>query len=223
MGKVIMSGIVPLLTVPGAGTPLSAFAEGSIIKINEDSSPVEFYVAKHDYEQGLNGAGRTLVVRKNCTKGNRQWNSSNANAYASSTINSWLNGDYKNLLDPAVQTLIGTTKFYYTIGNGSSKVGTLERSVFLLSLAELGTKYSYANDEGTALSIASILKPAYNDYQNLVNQWCRTVYWFDTTTVTVINSAGDAATSKCKNYYYPRPCFTLPANTEIDDNGLVVA
>ena len=39
MGKVIMSGACPLMTVPKAGTPLSTYTEGSIIKINEDSLP----------------------------------------------------------------------------------------------------------------------------------------------------------------------------------------
>ena len=52
MGKVIISGGCPLMTAPKAGTPLSAYAEGSIIKINENGSPVESYVAKHDHEAG---------------------------------------------------------------------------------------------------------------------------------------------------------------------------
>ena len=47
-----------------SGMPLSDYAEGDIIKLNEGGSPVEFYVSKHDYESGLNGSGRTLVVRK---------------------------------------------------------------------------------------------------------------------------------------------------------------
>lgn len=34
-----MSGIVPELTKPVTGTPLSAYAEGSIIKIDENSLP----------------------------------------------------------------------------------------------------------------------------------------------------------------------------------------
>ena len=49
-----------------SGIPLSDYEEGDIIKLNEGGSPVEFYVAKHDYESSLNGAGRTLVVRKDC-------------------------------------------------------------------------------------------------------------------------------------------------------------
>ncbi len=55
MGKVIMSGIVPELSKPVTTASLSTFAEGSIVKINESGSPVEFYVAKHDYESALNG------------------------------------------------------------------------------------------------------------------------------------------------------------------------
>lgn len=39
MGRVIMSGIVPGLTKPVSGTPLSTYTEGSIIKINENSLP----------------------------------------------------------------------------------------------------------------------------------------------------------------------------------------
>lgn len=47
-----MSGIVPNLTVPASGAPLSTYAEDSIIKINESGVPVESYVAKHDHEAG---------------------------------------------------------------------------------------------------------------------------------------------------------------------------
>lgn len=47
-----------------SGTAIGDLDEGAIIKLNESGAPVEFYVAKHDYEPDLNGAGRTLVVRK---------------------------------------------------------------------------------------------------------------------------------------------------------------
>ena len=47
-------------------TKLGNKATGSIIKIKENGTLVDFYVAKHDYESGLNGTGRTLVVRKDC-------------------------------------------------------------------------------------------------------------------------------------------------------------
>lgn len=41
---------------------LGQVSEGTIVKINENGSPVDFYVAKQNYESGLNGAGRTLVI-----------------------------------------------------------------------------------------------------------------------------------------------------------------
>ena len=41
------------------------------------NSGLPFYLAKHDYESGLNGAGRTLFVRKDCYD-ERKWNSNNA-------------------------------------------------------------------------------------------------------------------------------------------------
>ena len=112
-----------------ANSLLSTKAEGSVIKINENGSPVEFIVCKHDYESELNGSGRTLVVRKDCYD-SRQWHSSNVNAYATSDIDAWFNSTYKNLLDADIRGAIGTTKFKYTPGNGNNTVSTLERAIF---------------------------------------------------------------------------------------------
>lgn len=98
---------------------LSSLEPGSIIKINEDGTLVDFYVAKHNYENSLNDMGRTLVVRKDCYD-SRQWHSSNVNAYASSAIDSWLNSTYKNLLDADIRGVIGTTKIKYALGNGNT-------------------------------------------------------------------------------------------------------
>ena len=86
-----------------ATVTLGSKAEGSIIKLKENGVLVEFYIAKQNYESGLNGAGRVLVVRKDCYD-QRQWHSSNINAYASSAIDTWLNGTYKNLLDANIRT-----------------------------------------------------------------------------------------------------------------------
>ena len=111
------------------GTAIGNLDEGTIITLNESTSSVEFYVAKQDYESGLNGTGRVLLVRKDCYD-NRAWDAGNVNAYATSDIDAWYNGTYKGLLDPDVQEAIGTTKFYYTPGNGNRTVTTLERAIF---------------------------------------------------------------------------------------------
>ena len=46
--------------LPEISTSLGNLDEGAIITLNESGNPVEFYLAKQDYESGLNGAGRTL-------------------------------------------------------------------------------------------------------------------------------------------------------------------
>ena len=193
-----------------ATTTLGNKSTGSIIKLKENGTLVDFYVAKHDYESSLNGAGRTLVVRKDVYD-QRQWHSSNVNAYASSTIDSWLNSTYKNLLDADIRSLIGTTKIRYTPGNGNNTVGTLERAVFALSLTELGQSHTYANTEGSALPIASTLRIAYRN-GSATTQWTRSPYTGNSSDAWRLYSNGTIVSGDyCNDSYGSRPAFTLPS------------
>lgn len=202
-----------------ATTTLGNKATGSIIKLKENGTLVDFYVAKHDYESGLNGSGRTLVVRKDCYD-NRVWDSGNVNAYAGSDIDTWFNGTYKNMLDATIRSLIGTTKIRYTPGNGNNTVGTLERSIFALSLTELGESHSYANVEGSALPIASTLKIAYLN-GNANTQWTRSPSTSGTYRAWRLDSDGSISSSNCYNTYGSRPAFTLPSDLYVSDDGSV--
>lgn len=202
-----------------ATTTLGNKSVGSIVKLKENGVLVDFYVAKHDYENGLNGSGRTLVVRKDCYD-TRQWHTSNVNAYATSAIDTWLNSTYKNLLDADIRGVIGTTKIKYTPGNGNTTVGTLERAIFLLSVTELGKTASYANTEGTALSIASSLQIAYLNGSAVV-QWTRSPFTDNTHGAYSLNTDGDVNYSSCGNTYGSRPAFTLPSTLSVSDDGSV--
>ena len=202
-----------------ATTTLGNKSVGSIVKLKENGVLVDFYVAKHDYENGLNGSGRTLVVRKDCYD-TRQWHTSNVNAYATSAIDTWLNSTYKNLLDADIRGVIGTTKIKYTPGNGNTAVGTLERAIFLLSVTELGRSASYANTEGTALSIASSLQIAYLNGSAVV-QWTRSPFTDNTGSAYVLNTNGSVNRSSCSNTYGSRPAFTLPSTLSVSDDGSV--
>ena len=191
--------------------------EGDIISLPENGKMVEFYVAKLDYENALNGAGRVLLVRKTCYD-KRTWDAANVSAYATSDIDTWLNDNYKGMFPEDVQTAMGTTKFYYTPGNGNWTVGTLERSVFLLSGTELGYSEAWFNVEGSTLPTASILSVA------SIEQWTRTpMVSGGGRAVTVQNNA--AATRTCAESEYSRPCFTLPstftATYYVGSNGTV--
>ena len=208
--------------VAPSGTPLSNYEEGALIKLNEGGSPVEFYVSKHDYESGLNGAGRTLVVRKDVYD-NRAWDSGNVNAYSGSDLDSWFNSTYKNMLDADIRSLIGTTKIRYTPGNGNNTVGTLERAIFALSLTELGQSHSYANTEGSALPIASTLRIAYRN-GSATTQWTRSPSTGSTNFAWRLGSGGGIGLNGCGVSYGSRPAFTLPSTLLFNpDTNEVVA
>lgn len=204
-----------------ATTTLGNKSLGSIIKLKENGTLVDFYVAKHDYENGLNGSGRTLVVRKDCYD-TRVWHSSNVNAYATSAIDTWLNGTYKNLLDADIQSVIGTTKIKYTPGNGNTTLGTLERAVFLLSATELGQTHTYLNAEGTALdsTVVNLLKIAKLN-SSAVAQWTRSPSTDGTNNAWGLSSGGGLGNYFCSSTYGSRPAFTLPSTLSVSDDGSV--
>ena len=182
---------------------LGGLAEGSIIQLNENGSPVDFYVARHNYESGLNGEGRTLLVRKQAWGDTRQWGGNNA--YATSKVDTFLNGDYKALLDADIQTQISETVFYYTVGNGSLTVTTLSRPVFLLSATEYGLTSVCSNTEGSALPLAKII--------GIDNMWTRSASDRASNYVVYVSNIADGkeADSTVNNSKSFQPAFTLPA------------
>lgn len=191
-------------------TLLKNVAVGSLVKINENGVPAEFYVAKHDYETELNGTGRTLLVRKDCHSIG-PWNNSSVNTYASSAIDAWLNGEYMSLLDVLIQEKIGNTTFYYTIGGGNKTIETLSRPVFLLSVTELGTSNSsYCNVEGSALPIADRLAIA-NINGSPTNQFTRSPSFQNNYPFGVVTNGGYGSSSTSSANSGRRPAFTLPA------------
>lgn len=203
-----------------AVTTLGEKATGDIVKLNESGSPVEFYVAKQDYESELNGAGRTLLVRKDVYD-QRQWNSTEDNSYSVSTIDGSLNSDYLSILDENIQSLLGTTKIRYTDKAGNA-VSTLERAVFLLSLTELGLSDTYANVEGSALPIASNLRVVHHD-DAASTQWTRTPDTANNTNVFWLDTTGENNFESPVAQHGVRPCFTLPSTLGVDADGNIVA
>lgn len=204
-------------------TTLGSKATGSIIKLKENGTLVDFYVSVHDYESDLNGAGRTLVVRKDGYD-ERQWHGSDANDWASCDLLAWLNSTYLNLLDANVRALIGATQYKYTKRSGYSyTVTTRSDAVFQLSITELGLSPGAAKVEGSALPIADALVIAYKD-GNAITQWTRTPYADgDLTYPYVFKVDADGGTQGMNSTmrYGSRPAFTLPASLYVSDDGSV--
>ena len=191
---------------------------GTIVKLNENGVPQEFYVAKHDYP--TNGNGRTLLVRRYIYD-TRQWHTSNVNAYASCALDSWFNNTYYNLLDADIKAQIAAVAIPYTPGNGNNSVSTLSRKVFALSVTELGRTASYANVEGSALPIASTLQIAYNSSGGAEVQWTRSPNTSSTSDACYLNAYGNVISSNCTNTNGARPAFTLPSSLSVSDDGSV--
>lgn len=183
--------------------------EGQIVNIPRGGVMVPHYVGKLEYESGLNGAGRRLLVPVECYD-QRQWNSTNVNTYANSDIDTWMNGEYKALFPEEIQTAMGTTKFYYTPGNGNNTVTTRSDAVFSLSATELGLSQTWFNVEGSALPIVNTLKIAYLN-GNANTQWTRTPNTSAVTHAIFLDTSGSVGNGACNYSAGARPCFTLPS------------
>ena len=202
---------------------LSGKTAGQTIQLPENGKMVEFYVSKLDYESTLNGAGRVLLVRKDCYD-KRQWNNTSANTYANSVMDTWLNNSYKALFSSKIQAAMGTTKFYYSPGNGNNTVTTLERAVFLLSAAELGYEDAFYNSEGSALPIANTLKIGKSNGE-AVAQYTRTPANSANYVMVVSENGTMVSRMASDSDSYSRPCFTLPSTFTdtyyVDNQGTI--
>lgn len=206
------------------GTAIGNLDEGTIITLNENGNPVEFYVAKQDYESGLNGAGRTLLVRKAGYQ-TMIWGRETLTAWASSSLLSWLKGTYKNILDADIREAISTTTYYFTQGyvgvNGSWNVLTRSDGIFQLSLTELGMSEDRANVEGSPLPIASILQVAYINGEQTI-QWTRSPVVGDARSIWAVSNAPAAfALLGYRPSGISRPAFTLPATFKLSDSQII--
>lgn len=212
-------------------TPLAELPEGSIIKLNEDDTPVEFYVAKHDYESDLNGAGRTLLVRKDCYASyNLAHYSSPSNYFPDTSVYKILNGTYKVKLDAAVRIAMGTTSFKTVktsrnlMNNTTSgTMTTVSAAVFVLSKTEINNSTNYNLSEGAQLPISDTLKIA------LFNG--KAVNWItrsssELNAIYYVSSSGSVSSvyyHQNSDNYYMRPVFTLPETMEVDGDFNLIA
>ena len=144
---------------------LGDVAVGTVVKLNESGSPVEYRIVQRgkpssgNYDDSCNG---TWVRRKDIHS-NRQWHTGNVDDYANSSNHQWLNNEssgFLSLLDPDIRAAIKTVKIPYRPGSGTSttvKSGAngLSCKVFLLSMKEVGLTHRYSPTEGATLEYFS--------------------------------------------------------------------
>ena len=123
--------------------PISNFGVGDSVYINVNGSPTEFLIVHRGrpstlYDTSCDG---TWLLAKDIYE-LRQWHSSRVNSYQSSTIHTYLNSTFLNLIDAEVKSQIKTVKIpYVTKGLGGlveSGSRGLSAQIFLLSDPEVG-------------------------------------------------------------------------------------
>lgn len=231
-------GLVSEGVTPKLGTPLSELAEGTIIKINENGSPVEYLIVNQGlpssmYDTSCNGC---WVVRKDIAE-ERAWGSSD-NDYKNSDIQAYLNSSWLSRYSTWVLSQIKQVKIPYQNGTGSegsiaSGANGLSCKIFLLSGYELGWTYSvnvpFARD-GAKLSYfdsgtgsAANNKRIANYNGRAGNWWIRTPSTRNDSAVYIVRFDGDHGGWPPSDIYGIRPALVLPFDILIDDNLNILA
>lgn len=219
-----VSGLSASCSATAIANNMSDMSDGSIVKVLEGGKYIDYIIAARNYESGLNGAGGTLFVRKEmlCVPA---WNNTAVNAYSGSTIDTYINDNFKNALSSYVQSKIRRTKFYYTPGNGNKSLSTLSRDVFLLSAKELAYNDSYngqmwgkgCNGEGTLLPTAlKIFESCQSTNQQLYIAWTRTPV-YDARYFGI--SSGHNTDSAVGCFYIPSRGYVSYGNYPVTRNG----
>lgn len=186
----------------------SEYNAGDIVTIKENGISQEFYIAKHGYPTDDNG--RTLLVRRYIYD-TQKWHRTNINRYAISELNGWFRNTYYTLFSESVRAMIAWVDIPCTPGSGDNTIRISPHNVFALSVTELGKTASYANVEGSALPIASILQVAYNSSGDAATQWTRSPYTGNTYNAFYLGTDGNVDNGRCVIINGTRPAFTIPS------------
>lgn len=218
-----------------AAVKLSAKGVGSVVKIKVNGTLRNFIVVHQGKPSSIYDAScdGTWLLMEDIYE-TRQWHSSNVNDYANSTIHSYLNSTFLNLIDANIRAQIKQAKIPYRPGSGTSQsvnsgANGLSAKIFLLSDREVGytqsnvnqyivndgAKLSYFQDgNGTTEKIAKLNGSA-------TYWWLRSPYTRDSTYAWCVLSGGSADGSRCAYTYGVRPALILPSTLLVSDDGSV--
>ena len=222
-----------------ANVKLGTKAVGSIVKIKVNGAAKDFIIVHQGlpssaYDDSCTG---TWLLMKD-SYNHMEWNSTYENNYASSDINSWLNGTFYNLIDADIRAVIKQVKIPYhgsplyagTLHTGANGLNT---KVFLLSGIEVGwtnrTNECFPND-GAKLSYF-LAGTGTNEnkkrvaYRNGSAQdwYLRSPRIINTSSNNVWKVVDDGSYDydNCVNSNDIRPAFILPSTLVVSDDGTV--
>lgn len=217
-----------------SGTQISDLAVGSTVKIAVNGTLRDFLIVHQGlpsslYDDSCNG---TWLLMKDVYE-TRQWNSSNVNDYANSTIHSYLNSYFLWMFESNIQNAIKQVKIPYVNGTGGSAVASgangLSAKIFLLSGYEVG--WTTSDNEGFPVDGAKL------DYfaagwggnsKRIAYLGGSAIYWWLRSPnnnfinyVWYVTIHGDHSTLEPSIGCGIRPAFILPSDTLVSDDGTI--
>ena len=215
---------------------LGSKAVGSTIKLKVNGSARNFIVVHQGkpssvYDDSCNG---TWLLMKDIYE-SRQWDSSNTNDYANSTIHSYLNGTFMNLVESSIKNAIKQVKIPYRKGHGTSKTVTsgsngLSAKIFLLSATETSFSYgSMPSGEGAELAYFKGCADLDSDSKRVAYlNGSATSWWLRSPGCNItykralaVSSDGDCGDTSCSYSTGIRPALILPSTLLVSDDGTV--
>ena len=215
---------------------LGSKAVGSIIKLKVNGSAKDFIVVHQGKPSSVyddSCAGTWLLMQD--IYESRQWDSSNTNDYANSTIHSYLNGVFLGLFESNIRNAIKQVKIPYRKGHGTSKTVTsgsngLSAKIFLLSTTETSFSYSYMpRGEGAELAYFKGCADSDSDSKRVAYlNGSATGWWLRSPGCNItsnralaVGSAGTSGDTNCSNSRGIRPALILPSSLLVSDDGAV--
>ena len=213
---------------------LGTKAVGSIVKIKVNGASKDFIVVQQGnpntstYDSSC--AGTWLLMKDIYTTSTF----GNNNSYKDSSIHTYLNGTFYNLIDSNIRAAIKQVKIPYQNGTGSGgslATGSngLSTKVFLLSGYEVGWTTSdngYFPKDGVRLAYfgnssgGNSKRVAYNGSSAAI-WWLRSPYASNNYDVWGVYTDGSDSSGWYNNSYGVRPAFILPSELVVSDDGTV--
>ena len=215
-------------------TAAEAKENGFIVKIKVNGASKDFIVVQQGnpntstYDSSC--AGTWLLMKDIYTTSTF----GNSNSYKDSSIHTYLNGTFYNLIDSGIRNAIKQVKIPYQNGTGSGgslATGSngLSTKVFLLSGYEVGWTTSdngYFPKDGVRLAYfgnssgGNSKRIAYNGSSAAI-WWLRSPYTGNNNGVCLVYTDGSYGYGWYNGSYGVRPAFILPSTLVVSDDGTV--
>lgn len=215
---------------------LGSKAVGSTIKLKVNGSARNFIVVHQGKPSSVydDSCAGTWLLMKDIYE-SRQWDSSNTNDYANSTIHSYLNSTFLNLVESSVKNAIKQVKIPYRKGHGTSKTVTsgsngLSAKIFLLSATETSFSFDYMpSGEGAELAYFKGCADHDSDSKRVAYlNGSATSWWLRSPGCNItykralsVGSDGNCGDANCSNSLGIRPALILPSTLLVSDDGTV--